>query len=212
MGTVKLCTYSRAFYPCVYGSKIKLVMAAFVIIQDGKIIKRSFRECHDYMVEDHAENEAFAKGLEWVVGNVDDLRDTNLQVIFCGAARTNNIKRINENRYFRDDLVAGAPVEDPCTFMGNDKLLKLFNKVTYHQSASITVNDGDDDEGGSTRFKVYDAVNTYFGLLYGDDVNFGHKVFEHVPDETLVSGIRVILVGQPELHLNSVWGKPTPWT
>ena len=211
MGTVKLCTYTRAFYPCIYGSKVKLIVAAFIIIQDGKIVKRSFRECREYLVEDHAENEAFAKGLEWIVGNLDDLRDTNLQVFFCGAARTNIIKRITEKRYFSEDLVSGAPVDDVCTFMGNEKLLKFFNKVTYHQSASITINDGEDDEE-SSRFKVYDVVNTYFTLLYGDDVNPGHKVFEMIPDETTKSGHRVSMVGVPEPHFNASIGKTPAWT
>ena len=214
MSTVKLCAFSRTFYPYVYGSKLKTIFGAFLVIENGKIIKRSFCECRDFAVEDHAENEAFAKGLEWVVANMDDLRDTNLQVFFCGAARVPIKKRIDENRYFTGDReIGGEPVTDHCTFIGNEKLLKMFNKVTYHIAASITINDGDDDDPENvTRFNLYEAVGKYFTLLYGDDVNYGHTVYVYIPDDTLPSGMRVKYVGLPEMHTNTVWGKVAEWT
>lgn len=178
MGTVKLCTYSKAFYPYIHGYKIKDIIGAFVVIEDGKIIKRSFCECSLYSVEDHAETESFAKGVEWIVGHMDDLRDINLQVFFCGAARNNIKKKIDDGRYFVQDRPRGEnPIEDHCTFFGNEKLLKFFNKVTYHTAASITINDGEDNDPDEVeRFSIYDTVNKFFTLLYGIDVNYGHTV------------------------------------
>lgn len=210
MAIVKLCTYSRAFYPYVYGQKIRTVIGAFLIVVDGKIVKRSFCECYVFMIEDPVENEAFAKGLEWIVANMDDLRDINLQVFFCGAARNNIKKLIDDGSYFDTSLEQQR--EHPHVFPGNSKLLKLFNKVTYHTAARIVINDGEDDDPENTeRFDIYAAVSRYFTLLYGDDVNYGHIVYEHEKDDTLVSGDRVQLVGMPELRWRNNC-PPSVWT
>ena len=208
MATVKLCAYSRAFYPFVWGYKVKLVIGSFIIIENGKIIKRSFRECSDYFLEDHAESEAFAKGLEWIVAHVDDLRDTNLQVFFCGAARMKIKSRIDNGTYFPDLEHLDFEVE-PGAFAGNELLLKMFNKVTYHTAARVTIHDGEDDDPEKAEmFDIYSAVNKYFTLLYGDDINFGHKIIETAKE----NGKPVKrLIGLPELRWDSAH-RITAWT
>jgi hypothetical protein len=206
MSTVKICTYSRTFYPYIWGQKRSTIIGAYLVIEDGKIIKRGFRECYEYTAEDHAENEALTKGVEWVVANMDDLRDTNLQVFFCGAARNNMKKRADDGTFFSRDE-NGLKVL--FGFGGNEKILKLFNKVTYHVASRIVINDGDDDDAEKTElFDMYAVVNKYFSVLYGNDINFGHTIIEDVEDEGI---IKKIMVGMPEIRWR--YGAPiNEWT
>lgn len=215
MPTVKLCAYSRGFYPTVWGSKLHTVFGAFLVIVDGKLKKRSFRECAIYNLEDHAETEAFATGLGWIISNLDNLRDTNLQVFFCGAARQRIKARIDNNKYFPDrtETPGMFVVEDPCTFFGYDeRVLKMFNKVTYHIAARVTINDGeDDDPENAETFDLYAAMSKYFKLLYGDDINPGHTIHEFLPGGQTHSD-RVELVGMPEIRWGSGAAKTDQWT
>jgi hypothetical protein len=198
MSTVKLCTYSKSFYPYVWGMKTRVIVGAYVVIEDGEILKRSFRDCREYLFDDHAENEAFARGLEWIVQNMDDLRDTNLQVFFCGASRNSMKKRVDENTLFASSrTLGGLPTEDPVVFPGNEKLFKLFNKVTYHTASRVTIHDGENDDPESAEtFDMYSAVSKFFALVYGDDINYGHTVYQ-------TENSKMQLVGLPELRCNN---------
>ena len=41
MKNVKLCTYTRGFYPTIWGYRIYTILGIFLVIIDGKIVKRS---------------------------------------------------------------------------------------------------------------------------------------------------------------------------
>jgi hypothetical protein len=174
-----------------------VVIGAFIVIEDGKILKRSFRDCHDYLIDDHVEIDAMARGIDWIVSNMDDLRDINLQVFFCGAGRNNIIKRIKENEFF--DAPQDRGENHLLSYHGGDsRLLKLFNKVSYHTASRIVINDGDDDDpedAGS--FDVYSASTVFFTLLYGTDVNPGHVILQ---DVKLDGVMKKMIVGMPELR------------
>lgn len=196
MPTVKLCTYSRSFYPYIWGQKNRVVVAAFLVLEDGRILKRGFRDCTEYSIEDHAENEAMAKGLNWIVANIDDLRDTNLQVFLCGAARNNIKKRVDDGSFFARDELRNN-IKEPFGFPGNENLFKLFNKVTYHVASRITIKDGEDDDDKTELFDMYAAATRFFSLLYGDDTNYGHTVIQDVEEDGI---IKKIMVGMPEIR------------
>lgn len=184
------------------------MIAAFIVIEDGKIVKRSFKECPGYISGHHAENEALAEGVGWIVGNMDDLRDMNLQVFLCGSARNDIKKMVDNGTYFeRDELRCNT--RDPFGFKGNDDFLKMFNKITYHTASRVVINDGkDDDPDDAEPFDVYKVANIYFTLLYGEDVNPGHAIHEDVNESGTV---RKLLVGKPEIRW---WGgfPKTEWT
>lgn len=207
MPTVKLCTYSRSFYPYIWGQKNRTVIGAYLVLEDGKILHRGFRECYEYTSEYHAEDEAMGKGLDWIVANVDDLRDTNLQVFLCGAARNDIKKRIDDGSFFARDELRNN-IKDPFGFHGNENLFKLFNKVTYHVASRITIKDGENDDDKTELFDMYAAATKFFSLLYGDDINYGHAITQDVEDNGIV---KKVLVGMPEIR----WRNGVPiskWT
>ena len=216
MATINLCTYTRSFYPYIWQYKYRTVMAAFVVISDGKILKKSFKECYYYSSDYPAEVESFENGLSWVVANVDDLRDVNLQVFFCGSGKVDVMKTIENGSFFIKctDRMGGSEFGVTHTISNLD-LLKMFNKVTYHTANRILVKsdedfDDDDFSKPSKKFDVYESISKLFALLYGDDVNAGHRVIEDVRDPK-TNVIRKVLVGIPELRWAG--GAPdTQWT
>jgi hypothetical protein len=209
MPTVKLCTFSKSFYPVVWGQKQRVMIGAYLILKDGKIIKRGFRDTHEYQMEYPLESEAMQVGLDWIIANVEDLRDTNLQVFFCGAGR-NELKKMVDDGTFFGYSNEEMKIRHPHGFHGNEKILSMFNKITYHTASRVVINDGDGDDRAEP-FDIYSVASKYFTLLYGDDINYGHKVHETVDDDKFVSGKRTTLVGIPELR----WRNGTPiseWT
>ena len=194
MTTIKLCTYTKSFFPYIYGQKQRIIMCMFLVIEDGKILKRSFSECSIFFAEENAEIGAFRTGLEWILQNKKNIGDINIQVIFCGAPRVEIKKKVDDGTFFSKSP-DGNYYE---TYCAGDiyPMLLLFNKVTYSTASRVMFGGGKDDDSESARkFDMFGAVTKLFELFYGTDNGYGHPA----------------VGGQPELR----WGNGAPrevWT
>jgi hypothetical protein len=183
MPTVKLCTYTRGFYPTVWGQHIFTVIGIYLIIVDGKIVKRSFSEmAYNKTGEFQGEFDALKAGLEWITENMTSHRDINVDVMFCGSRRTECKTIVDRDLPF------------PVTV---SHLVGIFNKVSYYSVSRIMINNGEnDDPEDAERFDIYDMASNVFLLLYGDS-DPKHEVIHRFDEDGIQ---RQILVGQPELR------------
>jgi hypothetical protein len=202
MKTVKLCTYTRGFYPTVWSYRMFTVIGIYLIIVDGKIIKRSFSELgYTKAGEFGGEFDALNAGLEWIVKNIKDPRKTTVQVFFCGSHRA-ECKRIVDSK---DPIPAGGMIgrNGEIIQYGIENLIKKFNKVEYFTTSRVLTHEGSSkDTAEAVIFSLYDMAHTIFELLYGDS-DIKHDV---LVDEAVDGFTRKILVGQPEIR----WSDGTP--
>ena len=139
--------------------------------------------------EYRGEFDALRAGMEWIIGNVKNTRDTNLQVLFCGANRTKCKDIVDKSgiKFHENPTEQEVP-------LGNYiyELTKSFGGVSYYATAKLN------------EAKLYDISNTIFELLYGDSM-FNHEVIREFEEDGIQ---KQALVGQPELR----WKDGTPRT
>jgi hypothetical protein len=182
MQTVKLCTYTRGFYPTIWGYRCYTVIGVYLVIIDGKIVRRSFCEMgYNKEGEYRGEFDALKSGLDWVEKNVKGARETEIQVLFCGANRDKCKKLVDKNgiHFHENPVESEIPLENYIY-----ELTNKFKKVTYYATSKV-------DE-----VKLYDMANTIFDLLYGD-CGFKHDVFSPFEEDGIT---KQMLIGQPEIH------------
>jgi hypothetical protein len=172
MQTVKLCTYTRGFYPTIWDYRIYTILAVFLVIVDGKIVKRSYSEmAYTKSAEILAEFDALGAGLEWIVKNYTQ-EETEVQILFCGAHRAQCKKIFDDNETY--------PIHD----INIHNLTKKFAKVSHYSTARMN------------EANLYDMTNKIFALLYGDSA-FNHEVIHKYEEDGIQ---KQILVGQPEIR------------
>jgi hypothetical protein len=185
--TIKLITYSRAFYPYVWQYKITVMIEVFLVLRGDKLLKRSFAETSAYSSEGipYGEIDAFAAGLSWIIQNVPDVDNERLEVVFCGAART-KVKKDIENGALFNNYKLESILAMICKFGG----------VIYSSQGKIITEDDNDI------FNLYDFANKVFELHYGRDIGFMHTIYEEVGENK-----KMMIVGEPEIRLRG--GSPT---
>jgi hypothetical protein len=203
MSVVKLCTYVRGFYPTIWGTRSHTSIGLFIIIVDGKVIKRSFSELgYKKGFETQSELFVLVSGLRWIVANMDGLRDMNIQALFCGENRTECKKvmdiggneDVTTKEFFYRNVSDGGIY--PTEII---PIVKMFNKVEYYSVSKVTFNPGSGgDSDNEERLNMYDISSKIFGLLYGNS-EFNHEVVEKYSDEGIQ---KQRLVGEPELRWN----------
>ena len=152
------------------------IIAVFLVIEDNKLLKRSFAEVTDCKELLYAEIDALKAGMSWIVQNVEDIHAKSLDVIFCGGGRT-KMKR---------DITAGSMLNE----YGYRDLMKLvleFNTVSYSIQGKII----DDDP----IYDLYSYATKAFELMYGDDNGYMHKIIDKVEGTN-----KILIVGEPEIH------------
>jgi len=173
--TIKLITYSRAFYPYILGYKAMVIIGVFLVMDGDKLLKRSFAELCGYIGEGatYAEIDALGNGIRWIVCNVLDTQNEKLEVFFCGAPRARMKKdienRVLMNNYRRDEIF---------------NMIEKFKEVKYTSQGKII---SEDDI-----YDLYGFSNKVFELRYGRDNGYLHSVYE-------TEGENVRIVGEPEL-------------
>jgi hypothetical protein len=185
--TIKLITYSRAFYPYVWQYKTTVTIEVFLVLRGDKLLKRSFAETCAYANEgtSYGEIDAFAAGLSWIIQNVPDVDKERLEVVFCGAART-KVKKDIENGALFNNYKLESILAMICKFGG----------VIYSSQGKIITEDDNDI------FNLYDFANKVFELHYGRDIGFMHTIYEEVGENK-----KMMIVGEPEMWLK--YGSPT---
>ena len=178
--TIKLITYSRTFFPYIWGYKIPVMIELFLVMRGDKLLKRSFTETSAYNNEGmpYAEIDALATGLSWIIQNVPDIYKERLEVVFCGAARTKVKKDIENGALFNNYKL--------------ERILKMickFDGVIYSSQGKIITEDDNDI------FNLYDFTNKVFELHYGRDIGFMHTVYEEVGEDK-----KMMIVGEPEIR------------
>jgi len=190
MPNVKLCTYTRGFYPTIWNYRCFTVIGVYLVIIDGEIVKRSFCEMGYTKEGEHrGEFDALRAGLEWIVKNVESARDTELQVLFCGANRDKCKKLVDTYgiHFHENPVECEIPLENYIY-----ELTNKFKKVSYYATSRLS------------EAKLYDMSNTIFELLYGDS-GFRHEIISEFEEDGIT---KQVLVGQPEIH----WGQGMPKT
>ena len=185
--TLKLITYSRAFYPYVWQYKIMSMVEVFLVVRGDKLLKRSFAETCAYSSEGmpYGEIDALASGLSWIIQNVPDVSKERLEVVFCGAART-KVKKDIENGLLMNDYQLEHILAMICKFDG----------ITYSSQGKIITEDDNDI------FDLYNFANKVFEMYYGRDNGFMHTVYEEVGENK-----KMMIVGEPEIRWKT--GSPT---
>lgn len=178
------------------------MIGIYLVIVDGKIIKRSFSELgYTKTGEIGGEFDALNAGIEWIVNNIEDLHNTIIQVFFCGTHRTECKRMIDA----KDPIPSGGMIgrNGEISQRGIETLTTKFGKIEYFTSSRVLTHEGSSKDTVEAKvFNLYDMANTIFELLYGDS-DFKHDV---IVDDTVDGFTRKILVGQPEIR----WRDGTP--
>ena len=184
--TIKLITYSRAFFPYIWQYKTTVMIGAFLVLRENNLLKRSFAELCGYMGEGtaYAEIDALAAGLSWIIQNVPDIERETLEVVFCGVART-KIKKDIENGALLNDYKLKQVLE----------MILKFDNVIYSSQGKIIGEDDDDT------YNLYDFANKVFELYYGRNNGYMHAIYEEVGENR-----KMMIVGEPEMR----WKKGLP--
>jgi hypothetical protein len=178
--TIKLITYSRTFFPYIWGYKIPVMIELFLVMRGDKLLKRSFTETSSYSNEGapYAEIDAFAAGLSWIIQNVSDINKERLEVVFCGAART-KVKKDIENGILLNDYKLESILD----------MISKFDGITYSTQGKIITEDSDD------KFDLYNFTNKVFEMHYGRNIGFMHTIYEEVGEDK-----KMMIVGEPEIR------------
>jgi hypothetical protein len=176
--TIKLITYARAFYPYIWGQKSTIMISVFLVIRDGKLLKRSFAEIDGYTNEGvlYAEIDALVAGISWIIQNVPDINREKLEVVFCGTSRTKIIKGIKNGEWFNDYKRAQV--------LG---MVHQFDDVKYFSQGEII-----DD---NPIYDLYGFANKIFELYYGRDNGYLHTIYEETGENK-----KMMIVGEPEVR------------
>ena len=173
--TIKLITYSRAFFPYIFGYKIIVAIRVFLVTRDGKIIKRGFSETSSYAFNgmQYAEIDALGEGLSWIIANVPGFEKEKLEVFFCGASRTT----------MKKDIEVGVLMNGyRCKEIFD--MIEKFDEVRYTSQGKIISED--------SAFDLYEFSNKVFELHYGRDNGYVHIVYEYINGKPH-------FIGEPEL-------------
>lgn len=173
--TIKLITYSRAFYPYVYGYKVLVIIGVFLVMRGEKLLKRSFAEMCGYTTVGmpYAEIDALKEGLSWIVVNVPEFEKENLEVFFCGVSRAT----------MKKDIENGVTLNDASR-------KEIFEMIAKFESAKYTSQGKIISEDDT--YNLYDFANKVFELRYGRDNGYVHEVYEEKKG-------KVRMIGEPEL-------------
>jgi len=173
MAVIKLYTYTRAFLPWIYQFRQKATVAIFVVVADGKLVKRSFT-INGYFVDDTMnEIDAFYEGITWVSENCDNLRDADLHVIFCGTGKNKLKELIDKGEYFAPYIRDGTYAHYRAGYIL--PLIEKFNKVSYYTSAKVMYSSGDEDDPASAqKLDVGSIAYRLFTMTFGDDTEYKH--------------------------------------
>jgi len=175
--SLKLITYTKSFYPYLFQLKIRSIIGVYMVLRDGKLLKRSFAEMVGYNDEELAESDALANGLAWISKNIPDIERERLDVALCGNGRTDMKKKLEnggENIHRRSEIM---------------KIIIQFDEVHYAAQGKII----DDDP----MYDLFGFANKVFELFYGRDNGYMHHVYE---EEEIGGKIKVTMIGEPEIH------------
>jgi hypothetical protein len=145
----------------------------FVIVEDGKLIKRSFTFNTSFNDDTLNEMDAFYEGIKWVSENCSNLRDADLHVIFCGVGKNKLKDLIDKGEYFapymKDGTFAYYHAGDILPLIDN------FNKVSYYTSAKVMYSAGDEDDPSSLqKLDVGSIAYKLFVMTFGEDTEYKH--------------------------------------
>ncbi len=184
MAVIKLYTYTRAFLPWIYQFRQKATVAMFVIVDDGKLVKRGFT-INGYAIDDTLnEIDAFYEGIRWVSENCGNPRDADLHVIFCGIGKNKMKEIIDKGEYFAPYIADGTYNH----YRAGDILpyIDTFNKVSYYTSAKVMYTTGDEDDPASLqKLDIGSIAYRLFAMTFGDDTEYKHK--SRQPEEAFIN-------------------------
>ncbi|HPE06145.1 MAG TPA: hypothetical protein PLW50_00290 [Smithellaceae bacterium] len=177
---IKLITYSRMFFPFVWGSKLPVAVAVYLVMRGDKLLKRSFMHTTEYNSDgfQYAEIDALHEGLSWIIANVDNPDSESVDVVFCGATRVKVKNNIENGTTFNEYKL--------------ESILDMISKlkgIRYSVQGKIISDD--------PVYDLYGFSTRAFEMYYGSDNGFTHDIFDMKDPK------HIKLVGEPEMWLRN---------